>query len=370
MKKISTVTFHSPYNYGSCLQAYALQEYIKKLDSNCEYEIINLRTDTQKKMYENFFEQRGFKKYIKKIIYLKHKKELIEKEKKFEEFIQNRLNITSEFSTFEELKKVNWSSDYYIAGSDQLWNLRAKDFDWAYYLEFVESNRKISYAASFGPTKQNWSEEDKARVRKNLLKFKNISVREKGSFNNVQQLTNKEPEILVDPTMLFDKSDWEKLIPHTPLIKGDYIFLYNLSGKEYVKFARKISKKLKMPIVVSKNSNILEVIYGFKMRFDVGPIEFLNLIKNAKLVLSSSFHGTIFSILLNKPFFALNGIKDFRISTLLEKMGLEDRSIEIENYEEKCKKAFDINFEKSEILLEKERKKSREYLIKALDINE
>lgn len=370
MKKIATITFHASYNYGSNLQAYALQEVVKRLcENNCEYNIINLRTNLQKDMYKNCFEKSDIKNKLKQILFLSKKKELILKNKYFEEFITSKLNLTKEYNSLKELEDEKFDYDYYIAGSDQLWNLGAKDFDWANYLEFVNKGKKISYAASFGPKSQTWNEEEKNRVKNDLLKFDSISVREIGSFNNVKELTGIEAEINVDPTMLLSKEDWEKLIPKEAMYKGEYIFLYNLKGDEYLKLAKYISKKLNLPIVVSKYGGKSEIIYGFKKRYDVGPIEFLNLIKNASLVLSSSFHGTIFSILLNRPFFALNGNKDFRISTLLEKMGLEERGINMDDYELKCAKAFDINFKESIKLLNDERKKSEIYLKNALDID-
>ncbi len=371
MKKIATITFHSSYNYGSCLQAYALQEYIKKLDNSCEYRIINLRTDTQKEMYKNVFEKKDIKSLIKRIFLIRQKDNINKKEKYFEKFIQEKLQITKEYSKLEALKNENWDYDYYIAGSDQLWNLQAGDFDWANYLEFVESDNKISYAASFGPKAQIWNTDEKNRVKNDLLKFKSISVREQGSSNNVKNLTGIEPDINVDPTMLLTKEEWEKLIPNDRQYKkGEYIFLYNLKkDKEIIKIAKFVSDELKLPVVISNITFNGETKYGFKKQYDSGPIEFLNLIMNAKVVLSSSFHGTIFAILLNRPFFAINGMKDFRIHTLLEKMGLENRSIEINDYKEKCKDTFNINFEKSEMLLDKERTKSKNYLIRALDLN-
>lgn len=370
MKKILTITFHASHNYGSCLQAYALQEYIKKIEKyECDYKIINLRTDVQKEMYKSCYEKDDFKSNIKRILFFKEKNAILIKKKKFEEFIKNYLDLTREYLSLEEIKKDNIQSDYFIAGSDQLWNLQARDFDWANYLEFTNVGKKISYAASFGPKVQQWSEKDKERIRKDLLKFDMLSVREQGSFNNVKELTGIEPKINVDPTMLLDKEEWEKIIDNKKVYKdGDYIFLYNLKDKEHVKLAQKISKELGLPIVVSMYVNKLELIYGFKRKYACGPLEFLNLIKNAKLVLSSSFHGTIFSIIFNKPFFALNGNKDLRINTLLEKMNLQDRSIELENYKEKCKNAFEINFEQSKKLLKDEQEKSKEYLRKALDL--
>lgn len=369
MKKISTITFHASYNYGSCLQAYALQEYVKHIcNYNCDYKIINLRTDIQKNKYKCIFEKTGIKNNIKKMIFWNKKKEILKKQENFEKFIGNYLQLTKEFNKFEELQKETWSSEYYIAGSDQLWNLQAQDFDWANYLEFIDNGKKISYAASWGPKPQTWNEEEKERAKKDLERFEYLSVRENGSFDNVVELLGKKPEINVDPTLLLDKSEWKKIINKERIISFKYIFLYNLKGKEYIDLAKKISNELKIPVVVSKFGNKYELIYGFKKRYDVGPLEFLNLIENAELVLSSSFHGTIFSILLNKPFFALKGMNDFRISTILEKMGLENRSIDFEDYKTKCKEAFNIDFTESEKLLEIERKKSEEYLKKALDI--
>lgn len=369
MKKISTITFHASYNYGSCLQAYALQEVVKKItDEKINYEIINLRTPIQKEMYKSFFEKKDFKSFIKKIIFSNKKNELYNKEFLFEKFINDYLNITKEYNSLEELKKEKWSSDIYIAGSDQLWNKHALDFDWSNYLEFVDNGKKISYAASFGQNEQKWTEKEKERIKKNLLEFSYLSVREIESFNNIKELINIEPEIHIDPTMMLKKEEWENILPNKKNYDGEYIFLYNLKGKEYIKLAHKISQELKLPIVVSKNGKIEEIFYGFKRKFDVGPLEFLLLIKNAKLVLSSSFHGTIFPIIFHKPFFSLKGKDDFRIQTLLEKMNLKERSIDFSDYKEKCKEAYKIDFCEADKLLEEEREKSKEYLERALEI--
>ena len=369
MKKISTITFHASHNYGSCLQAYALQETIKKIANNkIEYEIINLRTPIQKEMYKLFFEKKDFKSFVKSILFYKNKKELYKKQELFELFLNNYLNLSKEYSSLEELEKEQWSSDIYIAGSDQLWNKYAIDFDWANYLEFIKKGKKISYAASFGPRKQEWSKDEANRIKNNLKNFEYISVREKGSFDNVKKLIGVDAEVHVDPTLLLKKEEWEKILPNKKIYNKDYIFLYNLKDKEYVKLAHKISKRLKLPVLISKDGKLEEIFYGFKRKFDVGPLEFLLLIKNAKLVLSSSFHGTIFSIIFHKPFFALKGKDDFRIQTLLKKMNLENRSIDFNDYKEKCKEAYNLEFNEADKLLEEERKKSKEYLERVLEL--
>ena len=371
MKKLGTITFHASYNYGSNLQAYALQEYIKKITKNrYEYNIINLRTIKQKETYKNMFKKKGVKNFIKKIFMFNKKNELEKKDELFEKFIKEYLNITKEYSSLEDLKQAKFNYDYYISGSDQLWNIQADDFDWANYLEFIDNGKKISYAASFGPKVQTWDKEIQDRIKNDLMKYNYLSVRENGSFNNVKSLTGIEAEINVDPTMLLTYDDWNKIISQDRIYNEKYILLYNLKkSKEIKKIAKKVSKLLKLPVLVT-NFNINNIFSGFEEKYDVGPIEFLNLIKNAELVLSSSFHGTIFSILLEKPFFAINGIKDLRIQTLLQKMKLEDRSIEIDNIDEKCKVAYNLDFKKSKILLEEEREKSKKYLMKALEIED
>lgn len=369
MKKIATITFHSPYNYGSALQAYALQEYVKKICGECEYNIINLRTNIQKEMYKTCFEKKGLKNKIKSILIFYEKKAKLKRKERFEAFINNQLQVTKEYSSLEQLKNDDLLFDYYISGSDQLWNLQAKDFDWANFLEFVKKGKRISYAASFGYDKQAWNEKEKERIKKDLLLYTNLSVREKESFENVKKLTNREPEINIDPTMLLSKKEWIKLIDKDPLINNDYLFFYNLkNNKEIIEIAKKVSKITKIPIVVANRTYRSEMFCGFEKRFDAGPLEFLNLIINAKFVLSSSFHGTVFSIIFNKPFYAINGSEDFRIKTLLSTLNLENRTIKLDNIREKCEKIYEINFDKANRVLEGERKKSEAYLKKALEI--
>lgn len=366
-KKIACVTFHAAHNYGSNLQAYALQEYVSTL-TNCEYRIINLRTKIQKDIYNVCFERKNIKGFIKSLIFMKYKKMLYKKYAKYEEFICNNLNL---YGNYEQIDDSFDSSkfDYYISGSDQLWNLAPIDFNWAYYLDFVKKGKKISYSASFGPKSQSWTEEEKNKVKNYLEKYDFISVREEGSFNNVKELINKEANINVDPTMLLDEVTWKKIINNEPFQKGEYIFLYDLKqSKKTYKLAKKISKILKLPVVICVE-NPKVIFYDFIKRFDAGPKDFLNLIYNAKLILSTSFHGNVFSIIFNKPFFAINGNNDFRINTLLKKMGLENRSIDINDFKEKTINYCNINFDIANDMLKKEKEKSKEYLKKALDIN-
>lgn len=372
MKNIGAITFHSAYNYGSCLQAYALQEFCKKIakeyNENINYEIINLRLGIQKELYSVYRKKMSFTNMVKNLLTVPYKSDIAEKNKRFEKFINEKLNLTKEYSSMEELERENFNYDYYISGSDQLWNTTAPDFSWAYYLPFVKSGKKISYAASFGSVGIN--EKDKSRILNLISNYSNISVREDEMQKLLEKLINKKVELNVDPTMLLDREDWKKLINENNENKyGKYILFYTLyPKKEVIKQAKEISKLLKLPIIVTKFNNEKDYFNSFKKIYNTGPIEFLKLIDNAELVLSSSFHGNIFSILLEKPFLAIkNGKKDMRLETLLRKMNLEDRIVNEENFNEISKKVYDISFKKARKILDEERKKSKDYLKNALE---
>ena len=144
---------------------------------------------------------------------------------------------------------------------------------------------------------------------------------------------------------------------------------YSLGAtKEDVAIVKKIAKKLKLPVITTLYNGRNELFSAFKQVYNVGPLEFLNLLYYSKLVLTTSFHATIFSIIFNKPFFSINGQKDYRRSTLLQTMNLMNRSINEKDLEMKIQKAYQIDFEKSNAAIEIEREKSTKYLKEALDI--
>ena len=373
MKKIGTITFHSAYNFGSVLQTYALQEFCKNIakESNCEieYDVINLRLDIQKELYAVYRKNKNITNVVRNILTSPYKKEIEEKNKRFENFINEKLNITREYNTLEDLQKEKLNYDYLISGSDQIWNTIAPDFTWAYYLPFDNTkSKKISYAASFGSIGINNNDRD--RIIKLLADYDFLSVREEENQKILQNELNKQVELNVDPTMLLTKKEWKNLIGESKNKLGKYILFYTLyPKKEVIELAKRISKILKLPIVVTKFNNQKDYFNNFIKKYNSGPIEFLQLIDNAELVISSSFHGNIFSILLEKPFFSIkNGKKDLRLETLLKRMELNDRIVTEENIEDRCKNAYKISFDFSKRILEEERIKSREYLSKALEI--
>lgn len=367
-KKTATITFHAAHNYGSNLQAYALQRTIMEL--GYENEIINLRTNRQKDLYTVFTKRKGIKYVFKNLSHLLYYRSLKKAYDKFEQFINEQLNITVEYASEEELKQANLKYDVFVAGSDQIWNPVPADFDWSYYLTFVQYGRKISYAPSFGQLASKGNEVTMHKIAGALSSFDAISVREKAAADNVRQLIGTAPPVVLDPTLLLPKEQWLDLIKDkNRLVKGDYIFFYTLfADSQRMNIVKRISKVTGLPVVTSNFSNQYDVFNPFIKQYDTGPLDFLTLIRDAKLVVVSSFHGTVFSTLLNVPFYAIDGMSDARISTLLITVGLEDREITSLDVEEKCKNPYSIDFESVNKKIEVARVPSIEFLKKSLEI--
>lgn len=372
-KHVGAITFHSSYNHGSVLQAYALQEYIlKKYGDYFDYEIINLRTKRQKDYYNKPFGFYDLKSIVKQIVFFKYKKQILKSNDNYEAFIAKYLHLTKEYSSLEELKKANLRYDYYISGSDQIWNYPILDFDWAYFLEFCENGKKVSYAASLGPNVLNGASDDAERIKKDIGEYSNVSVREQGSLETLVKLTGrKDIEINIDPTLLLSSDEWNGLIGKR-IIDGDYIFLYDLKAKkESFDTAKIISEKYKLPIIVVKNEYLIDRKYkNIVRRYDAGPLEFLNYIKYAKIVVSSSFHGNVFSIIFNKPFIAVGGKKDLRIINLLKMVKLEKCATDDLPDAKNILEAIRVGGRYDHSGIECERRKADAYLRKALDLEE
>lgn len=364
----ATITFHASHNYGSVLQAYALQQTIKSLGH--DNVIINLRTMRQKDLYTVFTRRGGIKYAVKNLSHLLWYFPLKKRYDRFETFINNSLSLTEEYSTEEELADAFLNYDVFIAGSDQIWNPVPADFDWSYYLTFVSKGKKISYAPSFGQLASQGDMDTRERIANALKSFDAISVREQRGADNVKALTGETPPIVLDPTLLLKKEDWLGLVKDRErIIKGDYIFFYTLfADPGRMDIIKRVSKATGLPVVTSNFSNQYDVFNPFIKRYDAGPLDFLTLIRDAKLVVASSFHGTVFSILLNVPFFAIDGMTDARISTLLRTTGLEGRGITSANVEEQCKNAFPVDFTTANGKIDEARKTSVEFLKKSLEV--
>lgn len=365
--KTATITFHASHNYGSMLQAYALQQVFFRL--GYDNEIINLRTERQKQVYSypKQFNCKGIKPFVKSILYTPYVKDLQKKYELFEHFLTSSLKLTKEYKSLEDLKNTGLDYDCYISGGDQIWNTAPSDFDWSFYLPFVEKGKRISYAVSMGPHAET-QVSNREYIRECLLKYDSISVREEGTASLVETLINKPVEQTLDPALLLTSEEWSNNLSSKRIVEGDYLFLYVPGFNESVyEMAEYLSKKLKMKVVVSLLGGYKCLLYSFDKCLAVGPWEFLNLLKHAKLVISGSFHALVFSVLFHIPFFAVNGDKDNRMVTFLKNLNLLDRTINSEDRTLKWKNSFQCNFSYADVFLAQKRLESFQYLKESIE---
>ena len=328
--KIGIITFHAAFNYGSMLQAYALQTYLERLGNVVE--IINFRPKSQKKGYPkpiSFSNISNLKSTLKRLILApKTISPLYKKWSLFDEFLHNYLHLTKEYSSFEELEAEKFDYDLVVTGSDQIWNTVAFDFDKAYFGKFLPNSvRKIAYAPSMGPV----PESQNAELLKSLLKdYSAISVREERTKEYlVEKGICQNVSVVLDPTMLLEGKDYDEICDQTPLVEGKYIFYYTPRGvrHEFLSEASKIGEILNIPVICDNcyKPGDLKRYSNVTAYPEVGPAEFLNLIKNAELVCGASFHLMVFSILFNKPFYCMNGDVDSRLNNLMTVCGTTNR---------------------------------------------
>lgn len=378
MKRLNTatLTFHASHNYGSMLQAYALQHFLIK-EIGVDNEIINFRSIAQKKMYSFPKEEKHSWKYnLIKYLLPNTKEDRIKKYNLFESFLSDYLTLSPEYNEEKDVIKYADKFDFLITGSDQIWNTKCIDFNWLYYLPFAKSNA-IAYAPSMGPRGINAiADEHYDTIKDCLHKFKAISVREEGTAKAIYSISRNNAETLIDPTLLISKKEWDELSGNEPIIKGEYIFIYHpIVNKEFVEIAKNVSSKMGLPLYVSNRLPLLDELKNkfsltnkMHYKLDVGPIEFLNLLKNAKYVISGSFHAVVFSIIFQKPFLAVNGKTDNRMSQLLKATHLLDYGVDKNNYLAHLKCLENIDFTHSIEYLEEEKHKSISFLKQAFDL--
>lgn len=345
--KTATITFHASHNYGSMLQAFALQQTIKSL--GYDNKIINLRTSRQKRMYSvvmvsPFSSVKSFIRFVvKNLFYARYSWASEVKYQIFEQFISTKLDLTKEYTDLEQLCAEHFSFDCFITGGDQIWNTSPEDFDWSYYLPFVKRGKRISYAVSMGPHPK-FTDEDRRLIHKYLDKFDYLSAREQGTCDIINNFTSAPVIQTLDPAFLLTKEQWQMHIVDEPIVKGEYILVYSPAYNEEVyNISKRLSKKLKMPVV-----NTIFYWSMLRDKFDhqlaVGPLEFVDLVAHAKLIVSGSFHALVFSAIFNKPFFAVNGDKDNRMISFLSAMKLQGRTINVTDYDEKIVNALSCDF--------------------------
>ena len=383
-KKVGIVSCYFKHNYGSMLQAYATQQILDNM--GIENETINIDENIdfangKKKYYMTQITNFTFIKSKLGMIKLKFDKKLKKdlgknisiRDKKYKEFEQ-KFRLTAPYKTYAELTKKCKDYSSVLVGSDQLWLPVNVVADY-YTLNWVPDNvNKISLATSFGVS--TVPDKYKDSYKKFLNRIENLSVRESAGVKLVRELSNKEATLVCDPTLLLTKQEWMEIQQEERIIKDKYILCYFLGNNiEHRKFAERLKEKTGYKIVSLNHADEYvkySDIFADETPYDIGPSEWINLIRNAEYVCTDSFHGTVFSLINNTKFFTFERYsnKNSKVSTnsriysLLEIVNLKERILRgTENVEDVLK--YNIDFDKVNTKLADFRNESKAFLEKA-----
>ena len=335
--KIGIITIFGITNYGSALQAYALQKYISTLP-NCKAELINY-------VYPNKFHKSKKGTLIKKIRNKAHViKEILfnykyQRKYKFKQF-GKKFHILSpqEYKSIEEIEKNPPLYDIYVTGSDQVWNIYSLKNDPVMYCSFAPSGaKKIAFGASMAIKKL--PSEFIQSIQERLSTYSFIGGRESSGVNIINSLGLPNNIIIsetCDPTLLLSSEQYSEIAQDSKLnIKGEFVLVYFLDyafdpHPAIEKVIDTIKKTFKIPIIVIGSSKI-HCAAHFRYINNIGPSDFVWLMEQATYIITSSFHGLMFSLIFRKPFTAIapatTDNKDSRIEDVLKTTGLINRMI-------------------------------------------
>ncbi|HIT70290.1 MAG TPA: polysaccharide pyruvyl transferase family protein [Candidatus Scatovivens faecipullorum] len=385
MKKVGLVTCYFKSNYGSLLQAYATQKFLDSLKIENETINIDKNIDFKKgkrKYYTSQIFNFTFVKSKLGMIKLKFDKKINKelgknisiREKKFKEF-RNQFRLTKELNTYAELKEYCKNFDNVLVGSDQLW-LPVNVVSDYYTLNWVPDEiNKISFSTSFGIS--SIPEKYEELYKKFLNRINYLSTREESGKKIIKDLTDRDAKVVCDPTLLFNKEEWMDIQEKEAIIKEKYILCYFLGNSiEYRKFAERLKEKTGYKIISINHCDEYvkySDVFADETPYDIGPAEFLNLIRNSEYVCTDSFHGTVFSLINNVKFFVFRRYNkkskvstNSRLDSLLETVNLKERLLE---GNENIDKTIEMNIDFSNVnkKLEEFRSDSKEFLEKALN---
>lgn len=291
VKRIGTVNFHRSQNYGALMVAYSLKTYLKRLG------IDSLTVD----YYPGY-----------------HQAMYPHPHPEFQEFINGFL---TPFGSPEK------EYDLLIYGSDTIWErYKNHGYDDAYWgSEKLRAKRKIAYSAS--ASMHNFSEESDRLFREYLPRFDAVSVREDVLRAYLRRLTEVPILHTCDPVFLLDLGDYDAVMAGR-IVSEDYAVIYNRQlSRKLPEISRTVQEKTGLPVYILPGDGTLRSGEGEVLRNDMGPRQFLSMMRHASFVLAASFHAAAFSILFRKPFYCIMKSGGERVESLLRSAGLEDRLI-------------------------------------------
>ena len=364
------MTWYTYQNYGTALQAAALSYEIERLG----YEPSMIRYAPKKAVLADPPDLRFFwQKFLQVLQGQRYRPySSARKTELFSNFLKSSMRETEPCASYPELHELNTKFDAFVCGSDQIW--APSCFDDKYYLPFVDdANKMVAYAPSVGqPSIAN--DAVKERMKSLISRFDHLSVRESQGAALIASLCGKKAEVVLDPTLLLNEEEWKALLGFSESgagrTSGGYILCYFLGEyRRYRRAVRRISKALQMPVYVIP---VFQEQEGRRdaVPFEVGPVEFVRLVKNAAYVCTDSFHGTAFAMNFNIPFTVFKRFRDrdpknqnSRINSLLELTGLRQR---LADGKRMNTTNLQCDFTQANRVIGDERKKSLDYLRGAL----
>ncbi len=347
MKKLAIITLIGD-NCGNRLQNYALQEVFKT--DGIKVETLDCYIRKEKTFINKL---KNLIKFILSVINKKYKQER-KRHKKFLKFNKKYVDFSKRKICNEHIPpNINKKYDYFICGSDQVWNTDYEQNGIVNFLGFVDKGKKSSYAASIGVKKIKSTRIDE--IKKYINDLDNISIRENNSITILKEITSKKIRCDLDPTLLIPVEKWKKMesSPKNITINKPYALVYFLGkiNDDINNLISRFSIELNVEVIDINNSNWYS---------SIGPREFLFLIDNATLIFTDSFHGTVFSLIYNKEFYVFQregiGIEmEDRITNILEIVGLQNRLMKNDDvHVDDCrisycevKKKLDVEIKKS-----------------------
>lgn len=328
MRKIANVTWVTYYNFGTYLQAYALQQYIIALG----YDDVILDDSAYAKIHYDW--KYRVKMFVRGCFETHRRFVRSQKEanKLYDQFKKEHLIIDYNVA---DVKRLNETYDCFVCGSDQIWNpfSLAYSHNYFFFADFAKC-KKISYAPSIGVSAMPKEYADKFKSL--ITDFAYLSARERPGQKIMQELSGKNVAKVVDPTLLLDRTQWEKLLPNRKENAENYVLGYFLSpNASYIEaakeYAHKKGCKFKMFYTDESYLSVADEL------ITAGPLEFLDAIRNAQFLFTDSFHGSIFASVFHTQFVTFKRFKDTirsqnsRVENLLGMMGIEGRLISEEN---------------------------------------
>lgn len=366
--RIAIITQPLRTNYGGILQNYALHVILKRRG----HEVVTLQRDHIIKIQYPRFILTLLKRFIFKL--LKNNKTPLFWEQKYNNdydvVTQNTLGFVNKNIRIIELSDISHQlkeDDYdgFIVGSDQVWRSHYNNLNNTFLLFTQGWNiKRVSYAASFGLDQPDFSEGQIKKCKSGIHMFDGISVREKTGVDICKNIFNVDAELVLDPTLLLEKSDYERLLDNRVTPNGDlFVHILDKTAEKQALILQICVKKGWKPYMVDRLVDEHNVWEDINKRVQPPLENWLNGIANSKMVVTDSYHATVFSIIFNKPFIVIENSDrgNARFESLLGMFGLENRIVSVhDNFLDRFSDRID--YDTVNKILEVERKKSLNFL--------